>query len=51
MGNSLDPALSVLRELLDIPVVSTLQAGCTAAMTLGGRIGVIATNTKFGMAY
>lgn len=51
MGNSLDPALSALRELLDIPVVSTLQVGCTVAMTLGDRIGVIATNTKFGMAY
>ncbi|MDO8279210.1 MAG: aspartate/glutamate racemase family protein [Burkholderiaceae bacterium] len=51
MGNSLDPALQALRELLDIPVVSAMQVGCTAAMTLGDRIGVVATNAKFGMAY
>ncbi|MDP3137422.1 MAG: aspartate/glutamate racemase family protein [Burkholderiaceae bacterium] len=51
MGNSLDPALQSLRELLDIPVVSALQVGCTAAMTLGDRIGIVATNPKFGLAY
>ncbi len=51
MGNSLDPALHALRELLDIPVVSAFQVGCQVAMTLGDRIGVVATNPKFGLAY
>ncbi|WP_038210985.1 aspartate/glutamate racemase family protein [Xenophilus azovorans] len=51
MGNSLDPALQALRELLDIPVVSAFQVACSAAMTLGDRLGVVATNAKFGLAY
>jgi len=51
MGNSLDPALQALRELLDIPVVSAFQVGCHAAMTLGDSIGVVATNPKFGLVY
>ena len=51
MGNSLDPALQPLRELLDIPVLSAFQVACSSAMTLGDRIGVVATNPKFGLAY
>lgn len=51
MGNSLDPSLQALRELLNIPVLSALQVSCSAAMTLGDRIGVVATNPKFGLVY
>lgn len=51
MGNSLDPAVDALREILDIPVVSSLHAGCSIALTLGDRIGIVATNPKFGLIY
>ena len=51
MGNSLDPALPALRELLDIPVLSALQVACSLATMLGDRIGIVSTNPKFGMAY
>lgn len=51
MGNSLDPALHPLRELLDIPVLSSMQVACSLAQMIGDRMAVIATNPKFGMVY
>lgn len=51
LGNSLDPALDALRELLDIPVLSLMQVGCSVATMLGDRIGVVSINTKFGLSY
>ena len=35
MGNSLDPGLVGLRELLDIPVLSVMEVCCHTACTLG----------------
>ena len=46
MANCLDPALDGLREILDVPVVSLMEAGCFVASLVGDRFGVIAPNSK-----
>ncbi len=46
LGNSLDPGVVALREVLDIPVVVQMEVSCTVAMMTGEAFGVVATNTK-----
>ena len=51
LANSLDPGLDALRELLDIPVLSLMQVGCSVACMIGDRFGVVVPNSKFIPAY
>ena len=46
LGNSLDPGVVALREVLDIPVVVQMEVSCSVAMMTGEMFGVVATNTK-----
>ena len=46
LGNSLDPGVVALREVLDIPVVVQMEVSCSVAMMTGEKFGVVATNTK-----
>lgn len=46
LGNSLDPAVVELRELLDIPVLTFMEAACHTACTMGESFGLIATNRR-----
>jgi allantoin racemase len=46
LGNSLDPAVVALREVLDIPVVIQMETSCSVACMTGEQFGVIATNEK-----
>jgi allantoin racemase len=46
LGNSLDPALVELRELLDIPVLTFMEVACHTACMMGARFGLIATNQR-----
>jgi allantoin racemase len=46
LGNSLDPALVELRELLDIPVLTFMEVACHTACTMGESFGLIATNRR-----
>ena len=47
LANSLEPGLVELREVLDIPVVSFMQACCFTACTMGERFGLVVPNAKF----
>lgn len=47
LANSLEPGLVELREVLDIPVVSFMQACCFTACSMGERFGLIVPNAKF----
>ena len=51
MGNSLDPGLIGLRELLDIPVLSVMEVCCHTACTLGEKFGVVTPNVKFNAKF
>lgn len=51
LANSLDPALVELREMLDIPVVSFMEACCFHACTMGERFGVVVPNEKMVPRY
>lgn len=46
LGNSLDPAVVELRELLDIPVLTFMEAACHTACTMGETFGLVATNRR-----
>ncbi len=46
LGNSLDPGVVALREVLDIPVVVQMEVSTSIACMTGERFGIIATNTK-----
>lgn len=46
VANSLDPVIVELREMLDIPVVSFMEACCFAACSMGDRFSVIGVNRK-----
>lgn len=46
LANSMDPALFELREILDAPVVSFLEAGCFVSNLVGERFGIIVPNAK-----
>jgi Asp/Glu/hydantoin racemase len=47
IANSLDPALTELREILDIPVISFMEVCCYTACTMGERFALIAPNERF----
>lgn len=47
LANSLEPGIVELREVLDIPVVSFMEACCFTACTMGERFGLIVPNAKF----
>lgn len=46
LGNSLDPGVVALREVLDIPVVIQMEVSASVACMTGEQFGIIATNTK-----
>lgn len=47
LGNSLDPGVTALREILDIPVVVQMEVSCAVACMTGEQFGIIATNDKY----
>jgi allantoin racemase len=51
LGNSLDPGVTALREVLDIPVVVQMEVSCAVACMTGERFGIVATNDKFSPRY
>lgn len=51
LGNSLDPGVTALREVLDIPVVVQMEVSCAVACMTGERFGIVATNEKFSPRY
>ena len=51
LGNSLDPGLIGLRELLDIPVLSVMEVCCHTACTMGEKFGIVTPNRKFMPRY
>jgi Asp/Glu/hydantoin racemase len=46
VGNSLDPGIVELRELLDIPVLTFMEVGCHVACMMGERFGLISLNER-----
>ena len=46
LGNSLDPGVVALREVLDIPVVVQMEISMSVACMTGERFGIVATNEK-----
>jgi Asp/Glu/hydantoin racemase len=46
LGNSLDPGVIALREVLDIPVVVQMEVSTSVACMTGEKFGVVATNEK-----
>jgi allantoin racemase len=51
IGNSLDPGVTALREVLDIPVVVQMEVSSLVACMTGERFGIVATNEKFSPRY
>jgi allantoin racemase len=51
IGNSLDPGVTALREILDIPVVVQMEVSSAVACMTGERFGIVATNDKFSPRY
>lgn len=51
MANSLDTAIVELREILDIPVISFMEACCFQACTMGERFGLVVQNQKMTTRY
>src|SRR3954447_9017905 len=51
LGNSLDPGVVALREVVDIPVVVQMEVSCAVACMTGERFGIVATNDKFSPRY
>ena len=51
IGNSLDPGVVALREVLDIPVVVQMEVSCAVACMTGERFGIVGTNEKFSARY
>jgi Asp/Glu/hydantoin racemase len=46
LGNSLDPGVIALREVLDIPVITQMEVSTAVACMTGEKFGVVATNEK-----
>ena len=46
LGNSLDPGVVALREVLDIPVVVQMEVSSSVACMTGEKFGIVATNAK-----
>lgn len=51
IANSLDTGLVELRELLDIPVISFMEACCFTACTMGERFAVLVQHPKMVTRY
>lgn len=51
IGNSLDPGVTALREVLDIPVVVQMEVSCAVACMTGEQFGIVGTNEKFSPRY
>jgi len=51
IGNSLDPGLVELREVLDVPVLSFMEVSCFTACQMGEKFGLILVNERFTPAY
>ena len=51
MGNSLDPGIVGLREVLDIPVLSVMEVCCHTACTMGEKFGVVTPNERFNARF
>lgn len=51
LGNSLDPGIVGLRELLDIPVLTVMEVSCHTACTMGEKFGIVVPNEKFMPKY
>jgi allantoin racemase len=51
LGNSLDPGLVGLREILDIPVLTVMEVCCHTACTMGEKFGIVVPNEKFMPKY
>jgi allantoin racemase len=51
VANSLDPALTELREILDIPVLSFMEVACLHACMMGERFGLIVPQAKMAPRY
>ena len=50
IGNSLDPGVTALREVLDIPVVVQMEVSSAVACMTGERFGIVATNENSVLA-
>jgi Asp/Glu/hydantoin racemase len=51
IANSLDPGLTELREILDIPVLSFMEVSCSTALMMGESFGLVVPNDKFAAHY
>ncbi len=51
VANSLEPGMVELREVLDIPVISFMEACCFTACTMGEKFALIVPNEKFVPRY
>jgi len=51
IANSLDPALTELREMLAIPVVSFMEVTCFTACQMGENFGLVLVNDRFTPQY
>lgn len=49
--NSIDPALTEAREILDIPVLGFLETTALVACMMGRSFSLITPNPKFGVSY
>jgi Asp/Glu/hydantoin racemase len=51
IANSLDPGLTELREILEIPVLSFMEVSCTTALMMAENFGLVVPNDKFAAHY
>jgi allantoin racemase len=51
IANSLDPGLTELREIMDIPVLSFMEVSCSTALMMGDSFGLMVPNDKFAAHY
>jgi Asp/Glu/hydantoin racemase len=51
IANSLDPGLTELREIMDIPVLSFMEVSCSTALMMGDSFGLVVPNDKFAAHY
>ena len=51
MANSLDPGVSGLREILDVPVLTLMEVACSLAPSFGDRYGFLVPNRRFHHTY
>jgi Asp/Glu/hydantoin racemase len=51
IANSLDPGLTELREIMEIPVLSFMEVSCSTALMMGDSFGLVVPNDKFSAHY